>query len=119
MFNVFRRDLSVERTTGYFDDDGLWINGQPQIFNIKASVQATDAEILQTLPEGYRTKVIHTLHTNTELRIAGVNNCIADIVVIDGVKFQAVKVTPWQNMMFATKHYEVVVVKVDDDNVNQ
>jgi hypothetical protein len=118
MFDVFRRILTVERAVGHFDSDGLWINNQPQIFTIKASVQATDAEILQTLPEGYRTKETYTLYTNTLLKIAEAEVHLADIMIIDSVKFQVVRVSPWQNLMFAPKHYEVVVVRMDDDNVN-
>ena len=117
-FEVFRRTLTVSRTGGHFDTDGIWVNSSSATFTIKASIQATDAEILQTLPEGYRTKETHTLHTSSELRVAGVGNHIADAVTINGVKFQVVKVTPWQNIMLTTKHYEAVVVKVDDDNVN-
>lgn len=121
MFNVFRRILEVERPLGQFDEDGLWVaSGLDQGFvkTIKASVQATDAEILQTLPEGYRTKETHTLYSNDGLRIAKVGVYNADIVVINGDRFQVVKVTEGDNLHFATKHYEMVVVKIDDDNVN-
>ena len=121
MFNVFRRILEVERPLGKFDEDGLWVeNGFDLTFvkTIKASVQATDAEILQTLPEGYRTKETHTLHSNDGLRIAQIGVCVADIVIINGNRFQVVKVTEWGNLRFATRYYEMVVVKIDDDNVN-
>ncbi len=118
MFDVFRRVLTVERSTGSFDEDGLWVNNSSVNFEIKASIQATDAEIMQTLSEGYRTKETFTLFTSTLLKVADVDTALADKVIIDNIVFQVVKVTPWQNLAFDTKHYEVVVVKMDDDNVN-
>ena len=51
MFDVFRRDLTVTRKAIGSYVNGLWVdNGQNSSFTIKASVQATDAEILQTGP---------------------------------------------------------------------
>ena len=115
IFNVFRKDLVVIRKNGSFVD-GIFIEEVPTIFDIKASVQMTEAEVLQTLPEGYRTLESYTLYTDKELKTAneGVSN--PDIVIIDGKYFNVVKVSPWKNGLL--EHFEIVVVKENID-VNQ
>ena len=115
-FNVFRRSLLVKRQgAGGYNDDGFWVEQESSSFSITASVQQTDAEVLQTLPEGYRTKESYTLFTESKLEtaITGVRN--ADIVVIDSQDFQVTRVSPWQNLSFPTKHYEVLVTRVNED----
>lgn len=115
MFEVFRRELSVTRRGEGQYVEGIWVEDAGSEFTIKASVQATDAEILQTLPEGYRTAESYTLFTSTKLQTASINKSNPDIVTIDEGLFQVVRITPWQNLQYPTQHYEVLVVKENID----
>lgn len=116
IFDVFRRSLQVRRRgEGAYNDDGLWEEGVSTLLSITASVQQTDAEVLQTLPEGYRTKESYTLYTDFKLETSIVDTRNADLVTIDDKDFQVVRVSPWRNLDFATKHYEALVVKVNED----
>lgn len=117
MFDVFRRDLTVihgrrgQYIKGIYTHVGMTVSHV-----IKASVQATDAEIMQTLPEGVRTKESYTLFTDSELSTADITvGKSADVVIIDGSRYQVIKVTKMSNLDFCTKHYEVVVVRENVD----
>ncbi len=117
MFEVFRRELIVKRTplSGYQDVDGvtLWVDAVAVPFTIKASVQGADNEVLQSLPEGDRTKEVYVLYTSTELKTVVTGVSSPDIVVIDSKEYQVIKVTPRRNLStYSTAHYEVVVIKV-------
>ena len=117
MFEVFRRELTVKRTptSGYQDVDGvtLWVDAAAVPFIIKASVQGADNEVLQSLPEGDRTKEVYVLYTSTELKTVVTGVSSPDIVVIDSKEYQVIKVTPRRNLStYSTAHYEVVVIKV-------
>ena len=115
MFDVFRRPLTVIRKGEGTHVDGVWVESESSTFSIKASVQATDAEILQTLPEGYRTRESYTLFTDSKLQTAKTGNNDPDIVIIHDDRYQVIRVTPWQNLDYATKHYEILVVKENFD----
>lgn len=114
MFEMFRRELLIERKNQGAYVDGYWQEGQKEYFTILASVQGTDAFVLQTLQEGTSTSGAYTLRTDAKLLIgtSGVNT--PDVVIIDDERFLVVRVTPWQNLAH-TKHYEVVVVRENKD----
>ena len=117
MFDVFRRELTVihGRRGQYVDGIHTYV-GMTASHVIKASVQATDAEVMQTLPEGARTKESYTLFTNDELSTADVSiDRGADIVIIDDARYQVIKVTKMSNLDFCAKHYEVVVIRENVD----
>jgi hypothetical protein len=118
MFDVFRKTLTVYRKEKGNFVDGYWVDGAENSFDILASIQATEAEILETLPEGYRTKESYTLYTDKKLETAITNKSTPDIVVIYKDKFLVAKVTPWQHLD-PTKHYEVVVIKENIDDVEE
>lgn len=115
MFDVFRRDLTVYRIGQGQYANGIWQDGANTSIIIKASVQATDAEIMQTLPEGERTKESYTLFTNTKLETSKVNNSKPDVVMIEGERYQVIRVTAHQNLKYPTAHYEVLVVRENVD----
>lgn len=117
MFDVFRRDLKVIRgRRGQYVNGVYSYTGMTVSHIIKASVQATDAEIMQTLPEGARTKESYTLFTDSELLTADVLAAkSADVVIIDDARYQVVKVTKMSNLDFCTKHYEAVIVRENED----
>ena len=114
MFDVFRKKLTVRRKQDGSFIDGYWQEGAENSFEILSSIQGTEAEILETLPEGYRTKESYTLYTDTHLKTAITGRTTPDIVVIDNENFLVAKVMPWQHIQ-PTKHYEVVVVRENED----
>jgi len=120
MFDVFRREFTVHRKIAGTYIDGYWTEAPGKIFTISASIQATEGEVLETLPEGYRTRESYTLFTATELQTSTKSFRTPDTVLIPsaiGISFYLVaKVTPWQHLE-PTKHYEVVVVKENVDIV--
>lgn len=114
MFEVFRKDLIVIRVgDGFLDERGIWLDGTDTYLTIKASVQPTPAKVLETLPEGYRTKSTYTLYTNTRLRVSedGLSN--PDNVLIEDQLYQAIRIASWQNKLI--NHYQILVSKVDVD----
>jgi hypothetical protein len=119
MFDVFRRKLKVTRTSPGNYDTGLWGDGTQESFDIKASVQGADNEVLQTLPEGYRTKKVYVLYTSTELKTAQVDQAtVPDVVTIDDEDYNVIKVTKHTNIKgYATEHYQVVVIESSVDLV--
>ena len=119
MFDVFRKPLTVRRAPEGNYINGFWVeDGLEVVFIINASVQGLAAETLQTLPEGYRTSILHTLYTSTELKTAQLDKRRPDIVEIDGDNFQVIKVTKKDNIKnYPTNHYEIIVLKENvDDN---
>ena len=114
-FKIFRRELEVIRTGVGSFESGIWeYDGEKTKFTITASVQGTNAEILQTLPEGTRINSTYTLRTNFKLSTGKVEETTPDIVLIDGEKFLVIRVTAHQNLQH-TKHYEVVIVGDNKD----
>ena len=114
MFDVFRQNLTIIRKEAGSFQNGYWCGGEDASFNITASVQATDAEILQTLPEGHRTTGSYTLLTESKLLTAVTNQRTPDIVIIDDQRYLVARITPWQHLA-QTKHYEIVVVRENID----
>jgi hypothetical protein len=116
MFDVFNKQLNAFR---YGQDtliEGDIIPGLEEQFIIQASVQPTPYEDMMVLPEGYRTTDTFTLYTSTELKTAR-TGYLPDVVVINTQKFRVIKVAVWQNNIIP--HYEVIVARIDNDNVNQ
>lgn len=107
-FKIFRKELEViRREVGRFKS-GTFHAGKESKFKITASVQGTNAQVLQTMPDGARINATYTLRTSTELKTAVVGGGTPDVVLIDGKRFLVVRVTPNQNLQH-TKHYQVVV----------
>ena len=114
MFAMFRRTLNVERKSAGKYIDGLWQDGEVTKFTIQASVQGTNAFILQTLEEGVRNKGNYTLRTSSKLTMGQIGVSTPDVVIIDDERFIVVRVTPWQNIK-ATSHYKIVVAREGAD----
>jgi hypothetical protein len=115
MFDLFRKPLKVIRTFKGSYVAGYWVDGSSEDFNINASVQATDAEVIQALPEGQRTSLSYTLITDKLLKVS-TGDTSPDVVIIDDERFLVSRVTSWQNL-YQTKHHEVVVVRENIDKI--
>ncbi len=110
---IFRKKLQVIRKGDGSYQNFKWVDGELQNLEIEASVQPTPADVLLTLPEGFRTKSTYTLYTDTKLRTAEVDKNNPDIVVIDSERYQVVRIAAWQNDVIS--HYEVLVVQEGTD----
>ena len=116
VFNVFRRKLDCIRYGTGNHVNGVWDAPDSKEFTIEASVQGVDNESIQTVPEGYRDKEVYVLYTDSKMQtvVVGIRN--PDVVIIDGDKYQVVKVTERKNFpSYAIRHYEVIVVKINMD----
>lgn len=111
IFDTFKQTYIVERYTngGLDNTTGIISKGDLITFTIKASVDPTPAEVLITLPEGYRTSENYTLYTDTELKTASKINIIPDVVLLHNERFRVIKVAHWGNTIL--KHYEIIVSK--------
>lgn len=117
MFDLFRKQLTLIRfEPAVLNETGVFITPISYELTFKASVQPTPSEEMQLLEEGYRTKDSFTLYTDFALKTAK-NEQKADLVIIDDEKFQVIKIAKWQNNLIP--HYEIIVIRVNDDNVNQ
>jgi hypothetical protein len=111
--DIFKRDVSVIRIGAGSYQNFVWVDGGQTSLTIRANVQPTPAEIMLTLPEGYRTKDSFILYTNTQLFTSEDNQNNPDVVLLYGKRFFVTKVEIWQNTILA--HYEIVVVKEESD----
>jgi hypothetical protein len=112
-FDIFRKDVAVTRQGAGSYVDGIWVKGASTVFNIKASVQPTKAEVLEMLPEGFRDKGSYTLFTDTELNIATTDISDTDVVTLYGERYTVSIVEPWANNLI--NHYKIVVIREDID----
>ncbi len=112
-FEIFRKDVTVIRYAQGSFINNIWVNGVETIFTIKASVQPSQAEVMEMLPEGYRDKGAYTLYTDTELNISVAGTTSPDIVLINGQRHIVKIVEPWGNDLI--NHYKVIVVNEDID----
>lgn len=115
IFDTFKRDLQVERRdNGHWDTGtGLFIKGGITTFTIKASVDPTPAEVMLTLPEGFRNRETYTLYTDTQLLTAKPNGNISDVVLLEEDRYRVIKVAHWANTIL--NHFEIIVSKEDID----
>ncbi len=111
--DIFKRDVAVIRPGAGAYINGVWQQNTGSSFTIRANVQPVPAIVMETLPEGYRTKSAFILYTNTELNTAQEDLNNADIVQLYGEKYFVTKKEIWGNTNLA--HYEIIVVKEDSD----
>lgn len=111
--DIFKRDVDVIRTDIGSFVNGVWVDGSETFFIIRANVQPVPAIVMETLPEGYRTKSAFILYTNTELLTSEDNKNNPDIVILYGKRYFVTKKEIWQSTILA--HYEIIVVKEEKD----
>jgi hypothetical protein len=112
-FHVLLKTYQVKRRAEGHYDNGLWIEGQEQQITIRGSLQPTEAEVLETLPEGYRTRENYTLYTEVELFTSETNKTNPDVVMVDGEKYQVVKVIKWRDITIP--YFECLIVRENID----
>ena len=106
-----RKALTVERSIGGTMSYGRYTEGTPTTLAITASVQPLRPDEMQLLPEGRRPEESFRLYTDTRLLTANRGtNKNADIVTIDGTRYEVLSCATWQNDII--NHYKAIVSKI-------
>lgn len=108
----FRRSFTVRRAaTGAYNDAGFFeVSAEPTEITIEASLQPVSGSDIALLPENRREEELLKIYTDTLLIGAtkgSDDNC--DIVEVNGIDYEVVKVFPWQNSVIS--HYKVMLAK--------
>ena len=108
----FRKKITVRRIgEGSYNNAGFFVkNSADSQFDIYASVQPATGSEMKLLPENRREEESYKIFTDTKLFSAekgSVKN--ADIVILQGIPFEVVKVLPWQNSVIP--HYKIFISK--------
>jgi len=105
-FGVFRKPLTVKRTTAGAYVGGFWVEGglvTPAPV-IRASVQPASQDDMQLLPEGRRISGAYRLYTDDDLMVAnGTQN--ADVIEIAGADYEVMADASWQNSIINHRSY--------------
>lgn len=108
------RPVILRRYVGAVTYDG---NGEPVRPSatdapLLASVQPAEGRVLETLPEGDRSKDVRLVMSYKEIRTGSQHDgTAADEIVIDGARFQVRIVKRYDAIL---PHYEAVCVRVDE-----
>lgn len=111
MANPFRNTVvPVKRPPAGDYVDGVWVEGAPSNFDIKASVQPASGEDMESLPENRRTLATYRLYTDIHLleNLEGVRN--PDVVTLFGEDYEVTKVFPWRNGII--DHYKILATRI-------
>lgn len=111
---MFCRTLTIRRILLQQDEDCIMQPLEPEYIEIRAIVQTADAEVLQALPEGYRTNETYVLFTDTKLRASLTNSANADVALMDNEEYQVIRVQNWIDSPCSNDHYEVVITKIKE-----
>lgn len=107
-FWVFRAAKGFE---GYDDGNGNWVEAKETTnkFKAKGSIQPVTGSDLNKLPEAFKDTESLKIYTQTELKtVDDTSNREADIIIIDGKRYQVSVVENWRQL--STKHYKVFVM---------
>jgi len=112
----FRTKQTVERVTGgYYDDNGMWQDGEVETIEIIASVQPLNsderAQYVEMLPEGATNYNAVKIYSNTALQVEkqeqdGNAGQEADILLWRGKKYKIVNCEEWQSNVIS--HFRMV-----------
>ena len=116
----FRTKQTVERVTGgYYDDNGMWQDGEVETIEIIASVQPLNADeraqYVEMLPEGATNYNAVKIYSNTALQVEkqeqdGNAGQEADILCWRGKKYKIVNCEEWQSNVIS--HFRMVAWEV-------
>ena len=101
----FRTKQVVERVTGgYYDDDGMWHDGEPEQIEIVASVQPLNADeksqYVEMLPQGATNYNAVKIYSNTPLHV----------LCWRGKRYKIVNCEEWQSNVIS--HFRMVAWEV-------
>lgn len=113
-FKVLRKSLE----SGYYDDDGNWVEGREEEITIKASVQPLNMQETKALTEGEVTMNTVKIYTSTELytsKEADGGNAVreADVLLWRGVRWRVVACAPYQSGVIS--HFKAYAQEVGDE----
>lgn len=116
----FRTKQTIERVTGgYYDDDGMWHDGEAETIEIVASVQPLNADeksqYVDMLPEGATNYNAVKIYSNTQLQVEkqeqdGNAGQEADILCWRGKRYKIVNCEEWQSNVIS--HFRMVAWEV-------
>lgn len=111
MLSRFRQALTVTRDGGAGEwVDGIWVPGAPAVLTIRCSVQPSNQNDMEMLPEGRRDRQAFTLYGKAELKTADDNaGTNADRIEIYGAMFEVMHVARWTNGII--NHFKSIAVK--------
>ena len=107
----FRTKQTIERVTGgYYDDDGVWHDGEAETLEIIASVQPLNANEKQ-LPEGAVNYNSVKIYSNTPLQVEkqeqdDIAGQEADVLLWRGKRYKIVSCEEWQSNVIS--HFRMV-----------
>ena len=112
----FRTKQTVERITGgYYDDGGMWHDGEAETLEIIASVQPLNGnekqQYVDMLPEGAVNYNAVKIYSNTPLQVekqeqGEVAGQEADVLLWRGKRYKIVNCEEWQSNVIS--HYRMV-----------
>ena len=115
-----RTKQTDERVTGgYYDDDGMWHDGEAETIEIIASVQPLNsderAQYVEMLPDGATNYNAVKIYSNTALQVEkqeqdGNAGQEADILLWRGKRYKIVNCEEWQSNVIS--HFRMVAWEV-------
>lgn len=108
--NPLRKPVTVHRTEPGQFVDGIWVEGAPSSFTIRASVHPAEGKDLEVLPEGKRSRGAYRLVTDAELFELEEGSRNADQVELFGERYEVTRKQAWQNGVLPNFQYLVTKV---------
>lgn len=101
---TLRRKLPPKRVGPRFEEQGIVTESI-----IFASLQPNDGKEMQSLPEGRRFSEYYDLYTSSPLNTVSVGGANPDVIVVEDVEFEIVKVENWANNII--NHYRALIAR--------
>lgn len=111
MINPLRKDVTIHRTAPGSYVGGVWQEGAPSSFTIKASVHPASGKDLETLPEGKRQGGAYKIITDAVLVTIDEGSQNADQVEIGGQRYEVTQRADWQNGVLPNNQYLATKVR--------
>lgn len=113
-FEIFRIPLVAYRKLPGSYVNGRWVEGGETSFTITASVQPSNGDEMQMVPEGRRNRKVYTLYTS--YLINTVTDTNPDQLVIYGDRYEVIRVENWHNnpsVFFPVNHYKFIAMALE------
>jgi len=108
--NIFRRPFTLrtkqppKRVGPRFEETG--IVSESTIF---ASLQPNDGKEMASLPEGRRFGEFYDVYTDSPLNTVSVGGPNPDVILVEGIEFEVVKVEDWSNNII--NHFRALIAR--------